>query len=527
MTYRSFLWVTTLLTTWALFPNAGRTDEKASLPGDNVFGTDKVLQFQLTLSEKSFAALKPANKPGFGPPGFGAGFGPPAAPTEGTHRNTFGIEFPWSQCDLTYNDTTYQDVGLRYKGNYTFMATSRSLKKSFKIDLNRHVDEQRLDGLTMMNLHCGVSDPSLSRESLSLAFFRAAGVPAPRSAFVKLNLTVPGQYDQEFVGVYTLVEQVNKPFLKRHFQDGGGMLLKPEGLQGGPTYLGENWQPYEDRLRPEKKPTAAQKQRLIEFTKLISESSDEVFASQIGTYLDLEAFLKFIAANALLSNLDSYLGFGHNYYLYLDPVTNQFLFIPWDLDLSLATWPAVGTPEQLVELSLEHPHAGQNKLIDRLFAIQEHRSRYQAILKDLTTTSFDSQSLLASLQQIETALKEPLALEGKAVAARREGQAGNGFGAGFGNGQFGQSMPPRLFIEKRTESVAAQLSGKSKGFVPKPFGVGFGAGFGGPPGAKPGAKPGGPKPGIPQPKTPQPQNPQPSDPKSESSKGGKVESKVD
>jgi spore coat protein CotH len=64
----------------------------------------------------------------------------------------------------------------------------------------------------------------------------------------------------------------------------------------------------------------------------------------------------------LLSNLDSYLGFGHNYYLYLVPGTNKFVFIPWDLDLSLATWPAVGTPEQLVELSIDHPHAGQNKL---------------------------------------------------------------------------------------------------------------------------------------------------------------------
>ena len=73
----------------------------------------------------------------------------------------------------------------------------------------------------------------------------------------------------------------------------------------------------------------------------------------------MEAFLKFIAANALLSNLDSYLGFGHNYYLYLIPRSNKFVFIPWDLDLSLATWPAVGTPEQLVQLSIRHPHSGE------------------------------------------------------------------------------------------------------------------------------------------------------------------------
>ena len=112
------------------------------------------------------------------------------------------------------------------------MATARSLKKSFKVDLNRNVDGQTLDGLTMLNLHCGVSDPSMTREALSCIFFRDAGVPAPRTVFAELFLTVPGKHDKELVGVDTLVEQVNKVFLKRHFGDGSGMLLKPEGLQG-------------------------------------------------------------------------------------------------------------------------------------------------------------------------------------------------------------------------------------------------------------------------------------------------------
>lgn len=79
---------------------------------------------------------------------------------------------------------------------------------------------------------------------------------------------------------------------------------------------------------------------------------------------------------------------------------------------------------------------------------------------------------------MEHALKAPLATEAKAVAARKEGFGGNGFGMGFGGGQFGQSMPPRRFIEKRTESVAAQLAGRARGFEPIPLG----AGFGGPPG---------------------------------------------
>lgn len=364
------------------------------------------------------------------------------------------------------------------------MATARSLKKSMKFDLNKHVAGQKLDGLTMLNFHCDVSDPSRTREALSYAFFRDAGVPAPRTSFAELTLTVPGKYDQELVGVYTLVEQVNKGFLKRHFQDGTGLLLKPEGLLGGPAYLGSAWKPYEDRYQPENKPTDEQKKRLIDFTKLVSAGTDEAFAEEVGSYLDIEAFLKFIATNTLLSNLDSDLGYGHNYYLYLVPATNKFVFIPWDLDLSMATWPAAGSPEQLVELSIHHPHAGANKLIDRLFANDEHKLRYLAIIKDLTATSFTKQHLLESLEEMETSLKEPMASEAKAVAARKEGRGGTAFGMEFGGGQFGQSMPPRRFIEKRTQSVAAQLTGLAKGFEPKPFGGGFGppgGGFGPPP----------------------------------------------
>ena len=156
--------------------------------------------------------------------------------------------------------------------------------------------------------------------------------------------------------------------------------------------------------------------------------------------------------------------------------------------LIMATWPAVGTPDQLVELSINHPHAGNDKLIDRLFAISEHKERYLAIIKELVDTSFTKVRLLATLVEIERALKEPMALETKAVAARNEGSGGGGFGAGFGGGQFGQSMPPRRFIEKRMTSVAAQLAGNAKGFEPKPLGMGFGfgpgPGAGGPPNKK-------------------------------------------
>jgi len=440
---------------------AGRAPAAEPEPGDAVFGPGTVVHLHLTMTPEAYAALTPAPRaPGFPPP-------PPGAAGD-AHRNTFGVDLPWSRGDVEVDGRRFTDVGVRCKGNYTFLATARSLRKSLKIDFNRHVAGQKLDGLSMVNLHCGVSDPSRAREPLSLAFFRDAGVPAPRSAIAELTLTVPGRHDAEFVGAYTLVEQVNKAFLRRWFGSADGLLLKPEGLAGGPVHLGPDWAPYAARYRPENDPPAAQRQRLIDFTALVSRADDAAFAAGIDSFLDVDAFLRFIAANALLANLDSYLGYGHNYYLYLVPATDRFVFIPWDLDLSLATWPAAGTPDQLVELSLDHPHAGADTLLDRLLALPARQARYREIVGELVATSFTADRLLAHLTALEAGFREPLALEAWAVLLRGEG-GGNGMP---GNGQFGQSLPPRDFIRRRLAAVHDQRAGRTTGFVPRPVGFG-------------------------------------------------------
>lgn len=476
---------------------AARSAEKKKA-GDGVFGLTKLLRIDLKLTDKEYERMQPPRAGGFGPPGGPGGPPRPAAKSPDKHRSQFGTEFTWVRGEAAVDGKTIKDVGLRYKGNYTYMASATKLKRSIKIDLNRHVKGQTFAGLKMLNLNNNVTDPSRAREALAYDFFRAVGVPAPRTAFAEVTLTVPGKYDKELLGLYTVVEQVDKTFLKAHFKDGKGLLLKPEGLQGGLAHLGDNWQAYEARYRPKGEPTDAQKKRLIAFTRLINGADDATFQKEIGTYLDVDAFLRFLAANALLANLDSFLGLGHNYYLYLRADTDRFVFIPWDLDLSLATWPAAGTPEQQVELSLMHPHSGQNKLIDRLLAMKEVKAKYRKVLEEMVKASFVKEKLLKDVDAVEKLVKEPIARETKAVAARREGGGGLGM---FGGGTFGATMTPRRFYEKRAESVAAQLAGKSEGFVPRPFGM---PGFGGPGGpggtggtgfGRPGGFPAPPRPG--------------------------------
>ena len=78
---------------------------------------------------------------------------------------------------------------------------------------------------------------------------------------------------------------------------------------------------------------------------------------------------------------------GHNYHLVLDPGTKKFVFIPGDLEFSLANFLLMGSADQLMDLSLVKPYPGENKLPDRLLAITEVSEKYQKLLKELAANS--------------------------------------------------------------------------------------------------------------------------------------------
>jgi putative membrane-bound dehydrogenase-like protein len=438
-------------------------DKEAPASAD--FGLGKVWVLHLDISREEYQALQP-------PAGFGF-FDPPGgqAPKKekakkdkrDRDRNLFGIEFPWVKGDLTVGTTTFRNVGLRYDGNATYFASSLDIKRPFRIDLDRHA-KQHFHGLTTINLHPGAMDPTRGRETLAYSVFRAAGVPAPRTAYALVTLSVPGRYNKEFLGLYTVVEPVDRKFTADRFKTDRGLLMKPQRLRGI-DYLGSEWEKYRDQYQPQSQPTKEEASRVIAFAKLVNEASDQQFHKEIGSYLDVDAFLRFLAVNALLSNVESFFALGHNYSLFLHPQTNKFIFLPGDLELALANFLMMGSPDQLMNLSLTRPYPGENRLADRLLASKEVSQKYRKIALELSTTCFTKERMLKDIEAIEKTTKEPLARETKAVAARRKGAPGFGFGPP--GGMFGNPPDLRTFAQKRPVAVAAQLAGKDKGYVPR------------------------------------------------------------
>jgi putative membrane-bound dehydrogenase-like protein len=430
-----------------------------------VFGDTKIWSLHLEIPAKEYEALQPL------PGGFGVPGQPPAPPQapkdkRDSERNLFGTVFPWVQGDLSADGTTYKKVGIRYAGDFSYFASAQALKRPLKIEFSRF-GQQQFHGLKSFHLHAMALDPAKGREVVASSLFRSAGVPAARVAFAEVTLTVPGKYDKEYVGMYTLVENIDGSFLKDRFGTDDGLLMKPFRVRGI-DYLGDNWERYKGQYLPQSEPTKEQTQRVIAFARLVNQARDDEFRKEIGSYLDMDGFLRFLAANALTSNLETPFAIGSNYYLYLHPKTHKFIFIQGDLEFALANFLLFGTGDQLMDLSLTHPYPGDNKLVDRLLAIKEVNEKYRSLLKELSEEAFRKQQLLKLVETVEKGTKATLAKEKKAIEARKENRGG------FGPPGGAAPQPPDLktFAEKRSASTVAQLAGKSKGYVPRGFTAG-------------------------------------------------------
>jgi spore coat protein H len=429
-----------------------------------VFGLTRAHQVHLTIAAEDYPRMDPPlpMKP--------SGFGPrPGVSGNDSGAGNFGFEFEYVPADVRVGDETFPEVGLRYKGSGTYLVSQYRAKRSFKIDFDRNDALQTFHGHAKLNLNSGVMDATKVREALAYAVFRAAGVPAPRTAFAEVRLTVPGKYDSEYLGYYTVVEQVDKRFLRTHFGDGDGLLLKPEGIRGLP-HFGDDVGTYEANYLPKDAPAEGEWERLIELTRLINKADEAEFREKIGECLDVDSFARFLAANVMLSSLDGFVGMGHNYYLYLSPKTGRFTFMPWDLDLGFGGFAMYGTPQQMADLSLDHPHVGENKLIERLMAMPEFKAEYREQVRRLAEGAFSRETLGKDFAEVEALAAGPIVRERDALRARSEGE-----NVGFGGAMLA-TLPLAEFIENRLESVAAQLDGSREGYVPQMTAWG---GFGG------------------------------------------------
>jgi hypothetical protein len=265
-------------------------------------------------------------------------------------------------------------------------------------------------GLESLALKFNKDDPSYLREALAYAVLNDRGVPSGRAVHATLELVItagsrvsslfgralPQTYQ---MGVYTLVEPVDKLFVQRRFgkngylfKVGGGDLSsndpdacvsfdtrgstnvsssfcrigleQPDPLSrvewigaakandaahvnsdindaGGQSSQFKPYLPNYD-LKTKKTSLAAGRTELKKFIALVSNPASSL--AQLEAVFDVEGFIKAQAVDIAIGAVDHYARVANNYYLYQNPDTKKWSYIPYDYDFAfrdthIASWP--------------------------------------------------------------------------------------------------------------------------------------------------------------------------------------------
>jgi len=412
------------LATWFLFvallsgvaiarPMAGRTSSSAepqapsrpSAASDAFFSVTTLHTAHLSFTADQWAAMQP--KGGFGFGGFGGGFGAGGfVGTEGSRNGVAaraGVVFVYVHARLDLDGKTYRDVAVRYKGNGSYMQGSREGKISLKVDLNKFVSGQQVAGATTLNFQNNITDISWMNEVLAYQLYRDAGSLAPRSSYVKVYLTVAGQFERRYWGLYSISENVDLHFIQERFGLKSGAIVKPS-TRSPFTWMGDDWAAYNQTYDPKTDLTDADKRRLIAFCTFVSNASDADFNTHIGEYLDLDQFARYFAVLAWIANSDSILGIGQNYYVYLHPTTHKFVFSAWDQDFSFGR----GSPGW----NIYYPWQGSNVFLGRVYSVEAFRRAYLTHMSEFSRTIFRPERFEATIKKIAPVIRPAIQEEG-------------------------------------------------------------------------------------------------------------------
>jgi spore coat protein H len=272
------------------------------------------------------------------------------------------------------------------------------------------------------------------------------------------------------LGLYVLIEDIGGDFAKDRFGTKSAPIFKPVTYELFADW-GDDWKAYEDAYDLKTKATPEQLARVISLAKLTTHADDEEFARKLPEFLDMEEYAAFVAGHVLLSSYDGYFQNGQNFYMYLDPRSNKFGFIPWDQDHGWGEFGHVGTAERRENASIWHPESYDNKFLKRVMKVKEFREIYRRKLEEGLAGPFSEEKLNREIDELAEIIRPAVAAESDFRLKRFEIAISTNWIAGPRNPQaMNQAEGPRApahqmkrFIRARIQSVREQLDGKHDG----------------------------------------------------------------
>lgn len=301
----------------------------------------------------------------------------------------------WVPCTITFNDTDWYQVGVRFKGNSSLSTTysSGNQKLSMKLDFDQFEDDypalknQRFYGFKQINLNNNYEDESLMREKVGADLFRQFGLASANTSFYAVYIDTGS--GAQYYGIYTAVEEVDDTVLDTQFNNGTGNLYKPE--EDASTFKSGTYDTSEFNLKTNtSSPDYSDVRSLYDIMHNSLRTSDsEAWQAELEKIFNVDLFLKWLAANTTIQNWDTYGSMGHNYYLYNNPDDGLLTWIPWDNNEAFQT----KSGQTLLSLSISNVSSSW-PLISYIIDIDKYRAIYDAYLLQFITEVFVPTTLI-------------------------------------------------------------------------------------------------------------------------------------
>lgn len=254
---------------------------------------------------------------------------------------------------MTFRGRTWENIGFRFKGDGSLRKAWHDgiYKMPFRLKFdeykaeNPEASKRDFHGFKELSFSAATDDPSLIREKTASEVFRLAGVACAKTSFYRVFID-KGQGLQYF-GMYTAVESPDDRMLMDRFGEESGSLYKPES----------NLKTFLPCLFNKKKTKGGGKSEHSDIRRLVTTLNSPLrqtdyakWRKEISKLLDVDYYLKYLAANNAMVNWDSYGKVPHNYYLYKHS-QRGFIWIPWDHDKSLTGNPSAFGDTNIVKQS--------------------------------------------------------------------------------------------------------------------------------------------------------------------------------
>ncbi len=296
------------------------------------------------------------------------------------------LEDAYINCDVNYEGELHKSK-IRIRGS-----SSRDFpKKSLKIKM------ELLNGKKSLNLNADYLDKSYMHQYLSSLLYKKMGQ-------ISFDCTHKIVFlNNQLLGIYIEVENVDTTFLRRHNLNSSGDLYK-----ASKDYANLSWFDDADYYWEKKTNKHLNNTSLKNIIYDLNIVPYQKFYDYVKNSFNYNNLISSVALNSLIGNGSTYY---HNYFLYNNTFDNKWYYLPWDLDKTMSSYNEYLRYDYCSWSDTLSGAMPENPLLKKLFLNPKTSSDLLTKIHLLTKTFYNPKILYPIIDSLSILLKPYIALD--------------------------------------------------------------------------------------------------------------------